>query len=87
MLVGTDKNGNRYYRIGDSRRVEYRNNADPANIDANWYLWLHGVVDAVESAEQSSTSKSKFEEGFDCKKEVKNFSVLEYTSWKPKDGK
>ena len=85
MLVGTDQNGNRYYRIGNSRKVEYESYPDPENIDSSWYLWLHGVVDEVENVEKVAVPCDPKQKIYNREDVSKDFSVTDYKPWKPRD--
>ena len=51
-LVGTDREGNRYYterkgRVGRRRRrwVMYKGKVDPSRVPPEWHGWLHYTVD------------------------------------------
>lgn len=53
-LVGTDRFGNRYYRLrGPSRRagrqrrwVLYKGEAEASRVPPEWHAWLHHTTDA-----------------------------------------
>jgi NADH:ubiquinone oxidoreductase subunit len=52
QLVGTDRDGNRYYTekrgVGDRRRrrwVMYRGAAEASKVPPEWHAWLHYTVD------------------------------------------
>ncbi len=56
--VGTDRFGNRYYRLrGPSRRagrkrrwVLYKGEAEASRVPPEWHAWLHHTADALPEA-------------------------------------
>jgi NADH:ubiquinone oxidoreductase subunit len=45
--VGTDDRGNAYFQSKDGQRrwVIYQGSNDPSHIPAEWYAWMHGMID------------------------------------------
>lgn len=51
QLVGTDAEGNRYYRErkGDRRWVIYNGVVEASRVPPEWHAWLHRLVDSPPS--------------------------------------
>ena len=44
-LVGSDVNGNKYYKSKkDERWIVYKSNVEASKITSNWFLWMHHTI-------------------------------------------
>ena len=58
--VGTDEQGNRYYRSKkDERWVVYSNNIEASKITSDWYLWIHHTIDKIPDNKDKKYSWQK----------------------------
>ena len=49
-LVGTDKNGNKYYESKSGRRwVVYNGEVEASKIPNEWYSWMHNMNNKIQN--------------------------------------
>jgi hypothetical protein len=68
-LVGTDRNGNKYfenleYLYGQHRWVEYQDihNFEPTSVPPEWHGWLHHQTDATPEVSHSRVTGCPFQD-------------------------
>ena len=58
--VGSDDQGNKYYRSKKNERwVIYANNIEATKITSDWYLWMHHTIDKIPDNNSNKYSWQK----------------------------
>ena len=53
-FVGSDENGNKYYKSKkDERWVIYSNTIEATKITSDWYLWMHHTIDSIPDSKET----------------------------------
>ena len=90
-LVGTDKNGNKYYESKSGRRwVVYNGEVEASKIPNEWYSWMHNMNNKIQNKhdlekydwqKEHLPNQTGSENSYNPRKN-KNAVKKKYSSWK-----
>ena len=90
-FVGSDENGNKYYKSKkDERWVIYSNTIEATKITSDWYLWMHHTIDKIPDSKETKylwqkkhlENQTGTKNSFKPVKIIKNNIKKKYETWK-----
>ena len=88
-FVGSDENGNKYYKSKkDERWVIYSNIIEATKITSDWYLWMHHTINKIPDSKEYLWQKKHLENQTGTKNSFKPVKIRKseiskkYETWK-----